>query len=217
VKSAPHEIAAAPRVALLGGSFNPIHHGHLIAARSVAEHLNVDRVVLIPSATPPHKQASPELASAAHRLEMLRLAVQDEPRFEASDIEIRRTGPSYTIDTVEAFRRELGAAATIYWIIGGDTLPELHTWRRARDLVDACTIVTAVRPGYETPDLSMLQPTLTVVQVERLKANVLPTPLIDISATEIRRRIQAGRSVRYLVPEQVRAYIENRGLYRADE
>lgn len=202
-------------IVLYGGSFNPIHHGHLIVARAVAERLHVPHLVLIPSATPPHKQRHTDLADARQRLEMARLAVAEQAGFEVSDLEIRRSGPSYTFDTVQEYRNLLGAAATIYWVIGGDTLPELHTWYRARELVDACEIVTAVRPGYESPDLSVLQPTLSAEQVGRLQAHVLATPRIDISATDIRRRVRAGASIRFLVPEAVRAYIERERLYRS--
>jgi nicotinate-nucleotide adenylyltransferase len=204
---------SAPRVALFGGSFNPIHIGHLIIARAVAEHLGIERTVLIPSASPPHKQANPELAAASHRLEMVRRAIDGEPGFECSDLEIRRHGPSYTFDTVQAYREQLGPRAAIHWIIGGVTLPELHTWYRARELVDACTIVTAVRPGFEKPGLAVLEPTLRSDQVAVLARNMLATPRIDISATQIRLRIRAGQSIRFLVPEAVHDYIQREGLY----
>ncbi len=203
-------------MALFGGSFNPIHHGHLIIARAVAERLGAGRLVLIPSASPPHKQTRSDLADAMHRLTMARIAVAGEPGVEVSDLEIRRTGPSYTFDTVNAFREQMGEGVSLFWIIGGDSLPELHTWYRARELVDACTIVTAVRPGYEAPRLGVLQPTLTIEQVERLLRNILPTPRIDISATDIRRRVRAGRCIRHLVPEGVREYIERERLYGGD-
>ena len=200
-------------IALFGGSFNPIHNGHLIVARAVAERLRLSRVVFIPSSpSPPHK-ANAELADAADRLEMVRLAIAGESGFEVSDLEVRQGGVSYTIRTVESFR-QAAADQTLHWIIGGDTLPELHTWYRVRELVERCRIVTAVRPGFEVPDLSAIQRVLSPEQVQRLMADVLPTPRIDISATDIRRRVAEGRSIRYLVPEAVRQYIEQRGLYR---
>lgn len=203
----------ASGIALFGGSFNPVHHGHLIVARAVAEELNVARLVFVPSANPPHKMGQ-DLADAADRLEMVRLAVAGEPLFETSDIEVRRHGPSYTILTIEEYRSRLTTGQDLYWIIGGDTISELHTWFRARELVDLCRIVTAVRPGFETPDLSVLQPTLTHAQVERLRQGILQTPRVDISATEVRRRVAAGRSTRFLVPEAVLEYIEGHKLYR---
>jgi nicotinate-nucleotide adenylyltransferase len=205
---------AGRAVLLYGGSFNPIHHGHLIVARSAAEHLGAVRTILIPSASPPHKSGS-ELAAPEQRLEMARLAVADEPGFEVSDTEIRRTGPSYTILTVGEYRQRLGAEVPVYWLIGGDTLPELGTWYRVSELVELCAIVTAGRPGYEQPDLSTLFSCLSAGQIARLREGILPTPQVDISATDIRRRVREGQSFRYLVPDSVRQYIQGRGIYRA--
>lgn len=199
-------------IALFGGTFDPIHHGHLIAARAVVEHLEFERVVFIPSPNPPHKIGR-ELTDAAHRLQMARLAVRDEPRFDVSDAEIRRAGLSYTVLTVEWFRQAVGPEVPLAWVIGGDSLPELYGWYRIADLVEMCRVVTAVRPGYEVPDLSPLRRTLSAEQVDRLRRDVLPTPAVDISATNIRRRVREARSIRYLVPESVRNYIEENRLY----
>jgi nicotinate-nucleotide adenylyltransferase len=200
-------------IALYGGSFNPIHHGHLIVAQAVAERLGVGRLVLIPSASPPHKHGE-DLAPAEHRLAMARLAVADDPSFEVSDVEVRRSGPSYSFVTVEEYRRAAGPDVPVFWVIGADTLPELHTWYRIREMAELCRIVTAVRPGYERPDLSPLSRVLSDDRVRQLTEAVLPTPRIDISATDIRQRVRAGKSIRYLVPEPVREYIERQGLYR---
>lgn len=200
-------------VLLFGGSFNPVHIGHLIVARAVGEQLGADRVVLIPSAQPPHKHMA-HLLEASHRLKMLRLAVRDDPCFEISDLEIQRTGPSYTLLTIQDYRQKLGKDTPLYWIIGADSLQELHTWYHVDELVRLCRVVTAMRPGFEQPDLSALGEILSQEQIKQLKADVLPTPLIDISATDIRQRIAAGRSIRYLVPESVRKYIEDNGIYR---
>lgn len=200
-------------IGLFGGSFNPIHHGHLIVARAVIESVGLEKVVFIPSANPPHKRDE-TLADAHDRMAMVRLAIGDEPGMEADDLEIRRTGPSYTILTVQEYRRRLPPAVQLLWIIGGDTLPELATWYRAGELVEMCRIVTAVRPGFETPNLEELEKTLTGPQMTALKKNILTTPRIDISATDIRRRVARGRSIRYLVPEAVRAYIDEHNLYR---
>ena len=203
----------ADGIALFGGSFNPIHNGHMIIARAVAEHLELSRVILIPSANPPHKHGHDDLAGAADRLEMSRLAAEGEAGLEVSDIEVQRSGPSYTFDTVQAYRKKFGEDAQLYWIIGGDTLPEMHTWYRVNELVDLCRMVTAVRPGFDAPDLSALATTLSPGQVQRLRDSILPTPNIDISATDIRQRIGQGRSIRYLVPEVVREYINSKQIY----
>jgi nicotinate-nucleotide adenylyltransferase len=202
-----------PGVLLYGGSFNPIHNGHLIIARSAAEQLGISRTIMIPSAAPPHKVGS-DLARPEDRLEMVRLAVADEPGFEVSDIELRRTGPSYTILTIEDFRREFGVDVPLFWLIGADTLPELHTWYRIGELADLCRVVTAVRPGYEEPDLSALFSCLSLVQIQRLRGSILATPRIDISATQIRQRVRERRSIRYLTPDSAAEYIRTQGLYR---
>ena len=202
----------AETVVLFGGSFNPIHNGHLIVVRNVAEQLGAGRVVLIPSANPPHKPAD-DLASAEDRLEMARVAVAGEPGWEVSDCELCREGPSFTIDTVAHFRRSLGPDVELCWLIGADSLPELVSWYRVDELVEMCRIVTAARPGWEKPDLAGLRARLTKEQVRRLAADMLETPRIDIAATEIRRRVREGRSIRYLVPDAVRGFIHAASLY----
>jgi len=201
------------RVGLFGGTFNPVHIGHLIVARAVFEHLKLERMVLIPSANPPHK-GSEGVADAENRLAMLRLAVTDEPGFDISNCEIERPGPSYTIDTVITFRRELGDKAELHWLIGADSLSELASWYRVDELVGMCQIVTAARPGWESPDLSALTERVGEREVGRLRDGILPTPRIDISASEIRRRVRGGQSVRWLVPMAVAQYIDRGGLYR---
>lgn len=203
-----------PGVLLFGGSFNPIHHAHLIVSRAVAERLEASRVVLIPGASPPHKDRG-QLAPAEARLELCRLAVQGDPLFDVSDWELRQPGPNYSLLTVRHFRQALPADAEIFWLIGSDSLAELHTWHRVPDLLKECTIVTVGRRGTTEPDLSRLATMITPAQLERLQAHVLETPLIEISATDIRARVQAGRSIRYLVPAAVADAIERRGLYRA--
>ncbi len=201
------------RVLLYGGSFDPVHHGHLIVARDVVEHLGAARTILIPSASPPHKQDR-QLAPAADRVEMCRLSVAGDPQFEVSDWEVGQPGPNYTLNTVAHFRAELGPAAELFWLIGMDTLPELETWYHARELVDLCTVVTAARPGFAPPDQARLTRSFSTGQVERLLGHVIPSPEIQIAARDIRARVAAGRSVRYLTPEPVRNHIQGRGLYR---
>jgi nicotinate-nucleotide adenylyltransferase len=200
---------------LFGGSFDPVHFGHLIVAADAAEQIGAGRVVLIPSAHPPHKQGQ-NLSPAGQRLEMCRLAVADDPRFEVSDWEVHQPGPNYTLHTVRHFRQALPGEASLYWLIGMDSLAELATWYCVRELLEACTLVTAVRPGFEQPDLARLADLLSPAQVRKLKQYVLQTPLIDIGATDVRTRARAGRSIRYLVPEPVRQYILERRLYRDD-
>jgi len=205
----------AIRVGLYGGTFDPIHVGHLIAARAARERLGLDRLIVIPSAHPPHKPVA-DLTDASHRVAMAKLAVEGESDFEVSDCEVRRTGPSYTIDTVGEFRRRFGPEADLIWLIGADTLGELAGWHRLEDLVEACRIVTLARPGWESPDVEPLRSRLSAAQIDRLCNDRIDTPRIDVSATDIRRRLAEGKSVRWFVPEAVRQYIVGEGLYAAD-
>lgn len=200
---------------LFGGSFDPIHVGHLIVARSVAEAAGLDEVVFLPSAIPPHKDAR-LLVAAKHRAEMVRRAIAGEPGFTFSDHDLSASGPSYTVDTVAAFAEVHGPGVGLYWIIGQDSLAELPSWRRVADLVDSCFVVTAVRAGWETPDLGFLRPKLSAEQVGKLHRYLLQTPRLDVSATDIRNRVRTGRSIRYLVPEAVESYIHEQGLYRTE-
>jgi len=200
------------RVGLYGGSFNPIHCGHLIVARTVGESLRLDRVVFLPSRQPPHK-ADRTLLDAHHRAEMVQLAIAEERLFEFSDFDLIRHGPCYTIDAVTHFRRQLCNDAELSWIIGADSLAELSTWHRAGELVEACRIVTVHRPGWDQIDWSILRNTFDEAQVASLHRGVIEAPRIEISSTDIRQRIQAGRSIAFLVPDAVRAYIEANALY----
>ncbi|MBN2445445.1 MAG: nicotinate (nicotinamide) nucleotide adenylyltransferase [Phycisphaerae bacterium] len=197
-------------VLLYGGSFDPIHHGHLIVSRAAAEAIGADRIILIPSAIPPHKRQV-RLAAGEDRLAMCRLAIAGDSLFEVSGWELEQTGPSYTLLTVRHFREELGAA--LYWLIGMDSLLELHTWYHVAELADACTLVTVGRPGHAAPELPELCAAVSPAQIERIQKHVLDTPLIQISATNIRERAQARRSIRHLVPEPVREYISAHRLY----
>ena len=200
-------------VALYGGSFDPIHNGHLIVARAVAEQLGTRRVVFLPAAKPPHKEGQ-RLTDPDHRAEMVRLAIGTEPGFEFSDFDLTRNGPTFTIDTVDHFQSELGSGVEVCWIIGADSLAELATWHRAPELVDRCRIITAVRAGWEKPNWEALAKSLSDSQITKVQAGVLETPTIEISATDIRRRIAEGKSIRYSVPDPVRTYIQARWLYR---
>lgn len=205
-----------PRIGLFGGSFNPVHVGHLIASRAVAEQLHLDKLYLVPAAMPPHRMPK-SLAAPEHRLAMLRLAVQGEPLFEVSDFELSRPGPSYTVLTVEEFRRQRGESTELFWIIGADSLAELGNWYQADRLVDMCQIITAARSGWDKVDTARLLRRFSPSQVEKLTAGILPTPRVDISASDIRRRVSEGLSIRYLVPDAVAGYINQNALYRSGD
>lgn len=198
---------------LYGGSFDPIHHGHLISARAVAERLGAERVILIPTHIPPHKRAS-QLTPVAHRVTMCRLAIEDDPLFEVDDWETTQSGPSYSLFTVQRFREMNATGTRLYFLIGMDALADLASWHQVGKLANLCTFVTARRPDVPRFDTAALSGALAPEQLREIEAHILDTPLIDIRATEVRRRAAAGQSIRYFVPDAVMRYIELHGLYR---
>lgn len=202
-------------VGLYGGSFNPIHLGHLAIARAVVDHFGLSRMVFLPAAAPPHK-AREGLAPSHDRAEMVRLAIAGEPVFELSDFDLRRPGPCYTIDTVLHFRELLPPGTEIFWLIGADTLSELPTWKRIHELVDLCRIVTACRPGYDAINWHLLERVFRVGQVEKLRHGLVETPRVDISSTDIRRRVAASESIADQVPPTVAEYIQQNRLYASN-
>lgn len=189
-----------------GGSFNPIHHGHLICARVVAEAGGFDRVLLIPSAQPPHKPRQDDIAPAEARLAMCRLAIGADPLFAVDDLELSRGGPSYTLDTVRALRAR--GWSKVHWLIGADMLNYLPNWHQPEQLLSEVQFVVMARPGHA------LQWDRLPSAFHGLKQQVVAAPLIDISATQIRERARSGRSIRYLVPETVAEYVAQHKLYR---
>jgi nicotinate-nucleotide adenylyltransferase len=196
------------RLGIFGGTFNPVHMGHLIAAQCAFEHLELSRVLFVPCARSPHKLRAP-LLDARHRLAMLSAAIEGDLRYEVSDIEVRRGGVSYAIDTVEELRREY-PDAELCFIIGADTLRDLHAWRAIDRLLALCRFVTLERPGHASaPDELGLDPPWP----ERLCRDVVPGRLIEISSSDLRHRVAEGLSIRYLVPPAVEMYIAEHGLY----
>lgn len=189
-----------------GGSFNPIHHGHLIGARAVAEAAGFDRVLLIPSSLPPHKLGASAMAPAGHRLAMCRLAVEGDSMFDVDDLELTRKGRSYTIDTARQLRGR--GWQEVHWLIGADTVPLLPEWHEPDALLHEVSFVVMERPGYDLDWASLPAP------LQSLRANVVGGPRIEISASDIRRRVAAGRSIRYLTPPAVENYLLRNGLYR---
>ncbi|MDP3182966.1 MAG: nicotinate-nucleotide adenylyltransferase [Desulfobaccales bacterium] len=222
VRSEPE---AAPRLGLFGGTFNPIHYGHLRAAEEVCEALNLSRLWFIPAAQPPHK-APQEITPFALRLEMTRLAVGDHPVIAVSDIEGRRPGKSYSIETLKSIREQVGPTWELYFILGLDAVLEISTWRQYRELFTLCHFVVLDRPGYERTRLAEVLCREVHPQFQPLpqkagfqhpsgyKVLVLATTLMDISATRIRRLVSEGRSIRYLLPDAVRRFIIEKNLYQ---
>ncbi|HEY0150779.1 MAG TPA: nicotinate-nucleotide adenylyltransferase [Longimicrobium sp.] len=188
------------RIGVFGGTFDPPHLGHLVVASDACEALGLGRVLWIPSAVPPHKLATVQ-ASATARLEMVRAAVEGDPRFEADDVELRREGPSYTVDTLrELATRHPGDELVL--LIGADNLREIPGWREPGEILRLARVAVLSRDGAGVPPDAPIP--ATSVAVTR----------VDVSATEVRRRAAAGETIRYLVPDAVRALVERRGLYR---
>ncbi|MGB2938499.1 MAG: nicotinate (nicotinamide) nucleotide adenylyltransferase [Phycisphaerae bacterium] len=227
---------APKRIGILGGTFDPVHLGHLIPAEYAFNHLKLDSLLLVPAGNPVHRPRQ-ILAPAEHRLRMCRLAVEPLPGFGVSDIEITRSEPSYTVLTLEHFRETLGPAsrlrqsppeadggrtagkpgADLFLLAGDDNLPLLHTWRRLPDILALATVVLLPRPGVGNPDLGPLRKVVGPECLDRVLAHRVPGPLVPISATDIRRRVGAGKSIRGLVPAPVADYIASHGLYRSPD
>jgi len=197
------------RIGILGGSFNPVHMGHLILASDALERAELDRVLLVPCGIPPHKRTA-ELADSTHRVEMLTAAVADDQRLEVCTLEVERGGVSYTIDTVRELKRRLGRAE-LWLIMGTDCLYELHTWKAVYELLTECNLAVFARPGEDRlrPERIRLQPPWP----ERLISGILRGHQVEISSSEIRRRVASGASIRYFVPPPVERYIREHGLY----
>jgi len=198
------------RLGLMGGTFDPIHCGHLAAAEEVRNCFMLDRMIFIPSARPPHKTGK-VITDHEHRYTMAVLATVSNPYFDVSRIEIDRPGPSYTVDTLRHFR-QVDTSAELFFITGADAILEILGWREPRDLLRLCRFVAVSRPGYDLDDISCLEAELGAELVSNIE--ILPVTPFDISSSDIRQRVAEGRSIRYLVPEEVRRYIYRNGLYR---
>jgi nicotinate-nucleotide adenylyltransferase len=195
------------RVGLAGGTFDPIHLGHLIIAEEARVRLGLDEVVFIPAGQPWMK-ADRSLTPPRHRLNMVRLATASNPFFCVSSIEIDRSGPTYTVDTIRELGRESVGGHDLYFILGIDSLRGFHRWKEPEAILELCTLVTAPRPGYQDNDFA------PPVNIPPEKLVSLEGPGVEISSTEIRWRVALGLSVRYWVPEEVERYIHQYSLYR---
>jgi len=215
------------RLGIIGGTFNPIHYGHLAAAEEVRDRLKLDRILFIPSFLPPHKQEE-DMPSAVQRLEMVRLAVSGNNHFKVSDIEVKRGGKSYTIDTIEALLLQ-HPGTELYFITGLDSFLDIQTWKDWERLLTLCFFVVLSRPGYSfadlarivfmkdsAPDLAALdrQETAQVtMKSDNLKIYLERISLYDISSTDIRTRLRQARTIKYHLPEAVEHYIIENKLY----
>lgn len=193
----------------MGGTFDPIHFGHLATAEAVRENFALDEILFIPAARPPHKSGKP-VTDEHHRLAMTLLATQSNKFFRVSDMELRRTGLSYTLDTMNELHQTFGDATELFFIIGSDSLADLSKWHAARELVAKCHFIAATRPGVDL-NFSAVENFFGADTNEHIHRTT--TPGLEISSTDIREKIRRGRSIKYLVPEVVEDYIAREGLY----
>ena len=198
-------------IGVLGGTFDPIHLGHLIIAEETRARLNLAEVVFVPAGQPWLKTNN-YVSPAEHRVRMVHLAVADEPYFSLSTMEIERAGPSYTIDTIAQLKSQIGAGDKLFFILGWDNLIQLPRWHEPSRLVQMCSLVPVPRVGYPSPDYNSLE---KVIPGLSRSVILLDTPQIEISSSEIRDRVARGLSIHHLVPEPVESYIKQHGLYTA--
>ena len=196
---------------IFGGSFNPIHYGHLMICEYIKEEMGLDKVIFIPTGNPPHKDLG---VSAEDRYEMVRLAISPNPDFEISDIETTRVNLSYTVDTIRELKK-IYKEEKLYFLIGLDSLFQLKTWKKIGDLSQEIEFVVALRPGYI--DKEEINREIDFLRENfGTRINLIKTPLYEISSTDLRERIHEGKSLRYLIPKKVLDYIEESGFYKSD-
>ena len=199
------------RLGVFGGTFDPIHNGHLAVAEECRDRLSMDRVLFVPARLPPHKQVR-SLTASHHRMDMVRLAIASNPAFEASSIELSRPGPSYSVDTLFQLRQHQPKDTDIFFIMGADSLNDLASWRNPAGLLANCKLVVVSRPGAPAVDPSRLD-SLYPGADERVIA--LEVTGLDIASSDLRSRVATGKTIRYQLPDEVMAYIESNKLYQA--
>lgn len=199
------------KIGIMGGTFNPIHLGHLMIAEVAYEAFNLEQVIFVPAYKPPHKDK--EVISPEHRYAMTQEAVRDNPHFSISDVEMKRNGPSYTVDTIRYFKDLYGPDADFYFIAGTDSIQDLPNWRYIDELLDLCYFIGAMRPeGSEQVDAVID----TFGQKGREKIHLLEVPEMKLSATYLRKRLRRGETVRYMLPKCVVDYIETHHIYKGE-
>ena len=200
------------KLGLFGGTFDPVHHGHLIGAQAALSDMNLDKVIFVPASLPPHKKDR-GITSPEHRVAMLRAAIEDNPGFDMSLVEMERGGQSFTIDTIRNIKSSLGDRDKLYLILGADNLVDFTTWLNWRDIIDECGIIALERQGFGSAQ-KIFASGLGKEEMDKMDLNWVRMPLVGISSTDIRNRVQNGRSIRYQVPRRVEEYILENSIYR---
>jgi len=201
------------KIALFGGTFDPIHLGHTTVAAAAAQHIGAEKVIFIPTKRSPLKDSLPQ-ASDDNRVKMIALAIKDNKNFELSDYELKRPAPSYTLETVRYFLSHYGGGTSLYWLAGADSVRELPYWYGITELIDICNLSVMFRAACDKPDFSDFSSLLGRARIAKLQENVIATPLVDISSTQIRNRLAAGRDVSDMLHPAVNRYIKKQGLYQ---
>ncbi|MGC7870079.1 nicotinate-nucleotide adenylyltransferase [Desulfosporosinus sp. SYSU MS00001] len=198
------------RIGIMGGTFDPIHYGHLVAAEMARSEFNLSKVLFIPTGIPPHKDRH-DISAGKSRLEMVERAIKDNPAFECSAMEIERQGPSYTVETLRHLSK-IWPEHELYFITGTDALREIFSWREAEEILTMIQFIGAARPGFDAKDFlqSVRRDHPEIVD----KIHYLEVPALAISSTDIRMRVKQQKPIRYLLPEGVRLFIEQKNLYR---
>jgi nicotinate-nucleotide adenylyltransferase len=199
------------KIGIMGGTFDPIHYGHLVTAEAAREKFCLDKVIFVPSGNPPHKR-NKEISPGIDRVNMTVLATANNPYFEVSDIELKRDGYTYTVDTLKEFIKMYGENTRFYFITGADAVMEILTWKDVSTILKLCRIVSAYRPGSDINKFRSMVDELE--RVHRSNIHLIEVPALAISSTEIRKRVKSGITIKYLLPEKVEKYILEKGLYR---
>ena len=205
---------AKRKIALFGGTFDPVHLGHTTVAADAAKHIGAEKIIFILAKRSPLKGFLPK-ANDSHRLKMIALAIAEQKIFEASDCELKKPAPSYTLETVRQFQAEYGSDTLIHWLVGADSIDDLTYWHQIAELIDVCILTTMYRAGCEPPNFAKFEALWGPQRIEKLQQNVIQTPLIDISSTEIRNRLAAGEDVTDMLHPLVADYIRKNGLYQS--
>ena len=204
------------KIILFGGTFDPVHTGHIAVAQAAAEKIGAGKVILIPARRSPHKEQKPA-AVDNDRIAMLKLAVAGKSLFQISPVEFNRAEPSYTIDTIRHFRQKLGTHCQLYWLIGADMLKDLPKWHRIDELLRECPICVMNRGGFDRPDFDSLAAKLGKEAAEKLRQNMIKTPLIEISSTDIRQKVSQNQNVSKFLHPDVLNYIKSHRLYTTSD
>ncbi len=199
------------RIGIMGGTFNPIHQGHLMLAQKAYEQFELDKVLVIPNKLPAYKDRD-ELLDSKQRSRMVQLAIADYPYMEFSDLELTRSGPTYTIDTLQSLKQEY-PEDDFYFILGGDSLSDLHKWRAYKEILTLAVILCARRNDADVPELEQIKLRLEA-EVAEAQIYIMDTPMMNISSTEIREQLQSGEKAPKGIPEAVLAFIQEYDLYR---